>query len=115
MPSAARDRRQNKRPARARSRHGFGGGLRAAIYARVSTSDQQTIPEQVRQLERARREGKRIGRPRTAARHHGEVLALRAQALTHAAIASQLGIGETSVRRILAEQPQARSPVRRRV
>ena len=43
--------------------HGFGGGLRAAIYARVSTGDQHTIPEQVRQLEElARRRGWKIVR-----------------------------------------------------
>jgi len=40
----------------------FGGSLRAAIYARVSTADQHTIPEQVRQLEElARRRSRRSG------------------------------------------------------
>lgn len=204
-----------------RSRGVFGGGLRAAIYARVSTADQHTIPEQVRQLEelarrrgwrivrtvrevasgaakrakrdellagarrrefdailvwkldrwgrsvadlvatlneltalgvvfvsltealdlstpsgralagmlavfaeferdllrervrggleRARREGKHLGRPPTAATHATEVRALRRRALSHAEIARRLGIGETSVRRILAnERPMRR-------
>jgi putative DNA-invertase from lambdoid prophage Rac len=48
---------------RPRSREVFGGGIRAAIYARVSTADQQTIPDQVRRLsELARRRGWKIVR-----------------------------------------------------
>lgn len=208
--------RENKVPQRSRSGGVFGGCLRAAIYARVSTVDQHTIPEQVRQLaelarrrgwevvrtvrevasgaakramrdellaaahrreldailvwkldrwgrsvadlvttlhevsalgvafvsmteaidlstpsgralatmlaafaeferdmlrervrgglERARREGTRLGRPPTAATHAAEVRALRRRDLSHAEIARRLGIGESSVRRILAER-----------
>jgi len=56
-------------------------------------------------LERARREGKHLGRPPTAAAHAAEVRALRRRPLSHAEIARRLGIGETSVRRILAQSP----------
>jgi DNA invertase Pin-like site-specific DNA recombinase len=212
--------RKNKVPSKGKSGGVFGGRLRAAIYARVSTADQQTIPEQVRLLEelaarrgwdvvrvvrevasgaskrakreellastrrrevdavlvwkldrwgrsvadlvstlteltalgvafvsmtealdlttpsgralagmlavfaeferdllrervrggidRARREGKVLGRPRTAAKHAVEVRALRKRALTHAQIAHQLGIGESSVRRLLVQKGTAR-------
>jgi putative DNA-invertase from lambdoid prophage Rac len=214
----ARAHREKKASPPLRSKGVFGGGLRAAIYARVSTADQHTIPEQMRQLEefarrrgwpivrrvrevasgaakrakrdeliaaahrreldailvwkldrwgrsvadlvatlhelsalgvafvsltealdmstpsgralatmlavfaeferdmlrervrggleRVRREGKRLGRPPTAASHAAEVRALRAQKLTQAEIARRLGIGESSVRRILAAKIQ---------
>jgi DNA invertase Pin-like site-specific DNA recombinase len=56
-------------------------------------------------LERARREGKHPGRPPTATAHAEEIRALRRRALSHAEIARQLGIGESSVRRTLARHP----------
>lgn len=214
MKKTTRAHREKKGSPRPRSRGVFGGGLRAAIYARVSTVDQHTIPEQVRQLEelaarrgwkvvrtvreiasgavkrakrdelidaarrreidavlvwkldrwgrsvadlvatlneltalgvafvsltealdlstpsgralatmlavfaeferdmlrervrsgldRVRREGKRLGRPPTATSHAAEVRALRARQLSQAEIAHRIGIGESSVRRILA-------------
>jgi len=220
MTRSTRAHREKKGSPRRRSRGVFGGGLRAAIYARVSTADQQTIPEQVRQLEelakrrgwkivrtvrevasgaakrakrdelldaarrrefdailvwkldrwgrsvadlvatineltslgvafvsftealdlstpsgralagmlavfaelerdlirervragleRARRDGTRLGRPPTAATHVKEARALRARDLSHAEIARRLGIGESSVRRILVAAKPAR-------
>lgn len=214
MKIATRGPRKNKRERPPKSKGVFGGPLRAAIYARVSTNDQHTIPEQVRQLEefakrrgwtvvakvrevasgaakrpkrdaliaaahrrevdailvwkldrwgrsvadlvatlseftaldvvfvsmteaidlstpsgralatmlatfaeferdmlrervrggldRVRREGKRLGRPPTAASQAAKVKALRARNLTQAEIARRLRIGESSVRRILA-------------
>jgi DNA invertase Pin-like site-specific DNA recombinase len=55
--------REKKGSPTPRSREVFGGRLRAAIYARVSTADQHTIPEQVRKLtELARRRGWRVVR-----------------------------------------------------
>ena len=219
MLRAKRAHREKKGSTHTRSKGVFGGGLRAAIYARVSTADQHTIPEQVRQLEelarrrgwkivrtvreiasgaskrakrdellddarrreldailvwkldrwgrsvadlvatlneltalgvvfvsmtealdlstpsgralagmlavfaeferdmlrervrggleRARREGKHLGRPPTAASHADEVRALRRREMSHAEIARRLSIGETSVRRILAERPSS--------
>jgi len=63
MTRSTRAHREKKGSPRRRSRGVFGGGLRAAIYARVSTADQQTIPEQVRQLEElAKRRGWKIVR-----------------------------------------------------
>jgi putative DNA-invertase from lambdoid prophage Rac len=220
VKKTTRAHREKKGSPHPRSRGGFGGGLRAAIYARVSTADQHTIPEQMRQLEefarrrgwpvvrrvrevasgaakrvkrdeliaaahrreldailvwkldrwgrsvadlvatlhelsalgvafvsltealdmstpsgralatmlavfaeferdmlrervrggleRVRREGKRLGRPPTAASHAAEVRALRARKITQAEIARRLGIGESSVRRILAAPPRRR-------
>lgn len=50
--------RENKPKRVTRSKGVFGGPLRAAIYARVSTIDQHTIPEQTRKLEElAKRRG----------------------------------------------------------
>jgi putative DNA-invertase from lambdoid prophage Rac len=220
VKKTTRAHREKKGSPHPRSRGFFGGGLRAAIYARVSTADQHTIPEQMRQLEefarrrgwpvvrrvrevasgaakrvkrdeliaaahrreldailvwkldrwgrsvadlvatlhelsalgvafvsltealdmstpsgralatmlavfaeferdmlrervrggleRVRREGKRLGRPPTAASHAAEVRALRARKITQAEIARRLGIGESSVRRILAAPPRRR-------
>ena len=220
MPKRTREHRENKGSAPRRLKGVFGGSLRAAIYARVSTADQHTIPEQVRQLEdfakrrgwtivlrvrevasgtakrakrdellaaarrreidailvwkldrwgrsvadlvttlhefsalgiafvsltealdmstpsgralatmlavfaeferdilrervrdglqRVRREGKRLGRPPSAALHAAEIRVLRARRLTHAEIANRIGIGESSVRRILASNTAAR-------
>jgi hypothetical protein len=63
-------------------------------------------------LERARREGKRLRRPSTAAVHAAEVRALRRRDQSHAEIARQLGIAEMSVRRILARSRRVRKAVR---
>lgn len=213
MPKRSTKQRKNKRSPKTVSDGVFGGRLRAAIYARVSTADQHTIPEQLRQLEefarrrgwsvvrrvqevasgaakrakrdtlldlarrreldailvwkldrwgrsvadlvatlneltaigvvfvsltealdlstpsgralagmlavfaeferdllrervrsgieRVRREGKRLGRPPTAVVHAAKVRALRAKLFSHAEIARRVGIGESSVRRML--------------
>jgi DNA invertase Pin-like site-specific DNA recombinase len=53
-------------------------------------------------LERARGDGTRLGRPPTAASQAAKVRSLRSRRLTQAEIARRLGIGESSVRRILA-------------
>ena len=53
-------------------------------------------------IARARREGRPHGRPRTAALKADQVLRLKAERVSHAEIARRLGIGRTSVRRILA-------------
>jgi len=49
-----------------------------------------------------------LGRPPTAAADAAEVRSLRRRNLSHAEIARRLGIGETSVRRILANGPPTR-------
>lgn len=53
-------------------------------------------------LEQARQNGKRLGRPETAALHAAEVRKLHRAGLSKSEIARRLQIGRTSVRRILA-------------
>jgi putative DNA-invertase from lambdoid prophage Rac len=53
-------------------------------------------------ISRARRQGRPHGRPPTAARQAGEVRRLASQQMNQSEIARRLGIGRTSVRRILA-------------
>ncbi len=63
MARATRAHREKQGSRASRLKGVFGGPLRAAIYARVSTIDQHTIPEQVRQLEElAARRGWKIVR-----------------------------------------------------
>lgn len=79
------------------------GRALATMLAVFAEFERDMLRERVRGgLERVRREGKRLGRPPTAASHAAEIRALRAQKLTQAEIARRLGIGESSVRRILA-------------
>jgi len=78
------------------------GRALAGMLAVFAEFERDMLRERVRGgLERVRREGKRLGRPPTAASHASEVHALRRRRLTHAEIARRLGIGESSVRRIL--------------
>jgi DNA invertase Pin-like site-specific DNA recombinase len=84
------------------------GRALAGMLAVFAEFERDLLRERVRGgLERARREGKHLGRPPTAAAHATEVRALRRRALSHAEIAHRLGIGETSVRRILANKKPA--------
>ena len=53
-------------------------------------------------ISRARRQGRPHGRPPTAARQSAEVRLLASQEMNQSEIARRLGIGRTSVRRILA-------------
>jgi putative DNA-invertase from lambdoid prophage Rac len=53
-------------------------------------------------ISRARQQGRAHGRPPTAARQAAEVRRLASQKLSQSEIARRLGIGQTSVRRILA-------------
>jgi putative DNA-invertase from lambdoid prophage Rac len=53
-------------------------------------------------ISRARRQGRPHGRPPTAARQAGEIRRLASQEMNQSEIARRLGIGRTSVRRILA-------------
>ena len=63
----------------------------------------QTRRERVKAgISRARRQGRPHGRPPTAARQATEVRRLASQQMNQSEIARRLGIGRTSVRRILA-------------
>jgi DNA invertase Pin-like site-specific DNA recombinase len=53
-------------------------------------------------LAHARQNGKRLGRPATAALHADEVRKLHRAGVSKAEIARRLQIGRTSVRRVLA-------------
>jgi len=55
-------------------------------------------------ISRARRQGRPHGRPPTAARQAAEVRRLASQEMNQSEIARRLGIGRTSVRRILARK-----------
>jgi len=57
-------------------------------------------------LAHARQNGRRLGRPATAAIHTEEVRKLGSTGLTKSEIARQLNIGSTSVRRIPAALPK---------
>jgi Homeodomain-like domain len=61
-----------------------------------------TLDVEVAGIAQARKEGRSHGRPRTASLKAEEVLRLKAQRLSHSEIARRLGIGRTSVRRIVA-------------
>lgn len=77
-----------------------------AVFAEF---ERDLLRERVRGgLERARREGTHLGRPPTAATRATEIEALRSRAFSHAEIARRLGIGETSVRRVLSSTRPAR-------
>jgi putative DNA-invertase from lambdoid prophage Rac len=78
------------------------GRALAGMLAVFAEFERDMLRERVRAgLQRVREEGKKIGRPATAARHIAKVHELRARNLTQAAIARVLGIGESSVRRLL--------------
>ena len=65
--------------------------------------ERQSRRQQVKAgISRARRQGRPHGRPPTAARQSAEVRRLAAQHMNQSEIARRLGIGPTSVRRILA-------------
>lgn len=82
------------------------GRALAGMLAVFAEFERDMLRERVRGgLDRARREGTRLGRPRTAALQAAKVRTLRARHLTQAEIARRLKIGESSVRRILAEKP----------
>ena len=71
-----------------------------AIFAEF---EREILRERVKAgIDQARKEGRSHGRPRTAALRSDEVLRLKAERLSHSEIARRLGIGRTSVRRILA-------------
>jgi putative DNA-invertase from lambdoid prophage Rac len=80
------------------------GRALAGMLAVFAEFERDMIRERVRGgLDRARREGKRLGRPRSASSEalQAQARALRAKGHAVTAIARRLGIGETSVRRIM--------------
>jgi DNA invertase Pin-like site-specific DNA recombinase len=79
------------------------GRAMAGMLAVFAEFEREVLRERVRAgIARARREGRPHGRPRTASLKAAEVFRLKAERVSHAEIARRLGIGRTSVRRILA-------------
>jgi putative DNA-invertase from lambdoid prophage Rac len=75
----------------------------AGLLAIFAEFKREILRERVRAgLEHARRSGKRLGRPQTAALHADQVHKLYRAGTSQSEIARQLKIGRTSVRRILA-------------
>lgn len=79
------------------------GRALAGMLAIFAEFEREILRERVRAgIAQARKKGRPHGRPRTASRKTDEVLRLKAERLSHSEIARRLGIGRTSVRRILA-------------
>jgi putative DNA-invertase from lambdoid prophage Rac len=79
------------------------GRAMAALLAVFAEFEREVLRERVRAgLAHARQNGKRLGRPVTAALHAGQVRKLFRGGLSKSEIARRLNIGRTSVRRILS-------------
>ncbi len=78
------------------------GRAMAALLAVFAAFEREILQERVRAgLAHARQNGKKLGRPATAALHAGQIRKLYRAGVTKAEIARRLLIGRTSVRRIL--------------
>jgi putative DNA-invertase from lambdoid prophage Rac len=79
------------------------GRAMAGLLAIFAEFEREILRERVRAgIAQARKEGRPHGRPPTASLKAAEVLRLKDERLSHSEIARRLGIGRTSVRRILA-------------
>ena len=84
------------------------GRAMAAVLAVFAEFEREVLRERVRAgLAHARQNGKRLGRPLTAALHADQVRKLRRSGLSKSEISRRLHIGRTSVRRILDRRTQA--------
>ena len=83
------------------------GRAMAALLAVFAAFEREILQERVRAgLAHARQNGKRLGRPATAALHIDEIRKLHRAGVSKAEIARRLGVGRTSVRRILGDSSQ---------
>ena len=79
------------------------GRAMAGLLAVFAAFEREILGERVRAgLAHARQNGKRLGRPPTAARHSAEIRKLHRAGVSKSEVARRLEIGRTSVRRILA-------------
>jgi putative DNA-invertase from lambdoid prophage Rac len=79
------------------------GRAMAGLLAIFSEFEREILRERVRAgLAHARQNGKRLGRPATAARHAAGIRKLHRAGVSKSEIARRLQVGRTSVRRILA-------------
>jgi len=78
------------------------GRAMAGMVAVFAEFEREILRDRVRAgIAQARRKGRPHGRPRTASLKAADVHRLKADRLSHSEIARRLGIGRTSVRRIL--------------
>jgi putative DNA-invertase from lambdoid prophage Rac len=81
------------------------GRAMAALLAVFAAFEREILQERVRAgLAHARQNGKRLGRPATAALHTAEIRQLHRAGVSKSEIARRLQIGRTSVRRILTSK-----------
>jgi DNA invertase Pin-like site-specific DNA recombinase len=81
------------------------GRAMAALLSVFAEFEREILGERVRAgLAHARQNGKRLGRPATAAMHADKVRKLSRSGLSKSEIARRLNIGRTSVRRIMDER-----------
>jgi putative DNA-invertase from lambdoid prophage Rac len=79
------------------------GRAMAGMLAIFAEFEREILRERVRAgIAQARKEGRPHGRPRTATPKADQVLRLKTESVSQSEIARRLGIGRTSVRRILA-------------
>jgi putative DNA-invertase from lambdoid prophage Rac len=79
------------------------GRAMAGMLSVFAEFEREILRERVRAgIAQARKEGRPHGRPRTGSLKVNEILRLKAEQVSHSEIARRLGIGRTSVRRILA-------------
>jgi putative DNA-invertase from lambdoid prophage Rac len=83
------------------------GRAMAGLLSVFSEFEREILRERTRAgLAQARLNGKRLGRPATAALHTAEIRKLHRAGVAKAEIARRLGVGRTSVRRILGYSSQ---------
>jgi putative DNA-invertase from lambdoid prophage Rac len=83
------------------------GRAMAGLLAIFAEFEREILRERTRAgLAHARESGKRLGRPATAARHTAKIQKLHRAGVAKAEIARRLGVGRTSVRRILGDSSQ---------
>lgn len=81
------------------------GRAMAGLLAVFAEFEREILRERVRAgLAHARQNGKRLGRPETAARHAAEIRKLHHAGVSKSEIARRLQVGRTSVRRILTSK-----------
>ncbi len=85
------------------------GRAMAGLLAIFAEFEREVLRERTKAgLAHARQNGKRLGRPATAALHAPEIQKLHRTGLSKSEIARRLEIGRTSVRRILVSRSAAR-------
>ena len=83
------------------------GRAMATLLAVFAAFEREILGERTRAgLAHARQNGKRLGRPATAALHTAEIRRLHRGGIAKAEIARRLGVGRTSIRRILGDSSQ---------